>query len=283
MLLSTLKQYLRWKLKPETYVILSKPLNIRIQSKKPDPKYLTISEIDKLHKNCKDNRERFIISVLFGSGQRAEEFLNNRFSDYVLPEKKENFVKLTIRHGYSKTEGRTISLYYERCLESVRDYLNEIKGIEPDEVVIKDSYDSIRHWLARLGLRVLNKPLNFHLFRSSCASWLANRLNRQQLCYYFAWKFNSSMPDTYINRKGLIMDDVDDKFEKTELEELKDKLEKQNAGQSLEIDQLKEMNRISYLIEYLKYKKPKDLKERLERLNKKRAGFFQQLNFQLVE
>lgn len=236
----TICQYLKWKFKPEVSAVLIKPLKIRIDSKKPEPKFLKVSEIDKLYKACQTNKQRFIIAVLFGSGQRAEEFLNNRYSDFTLPEGNETFVKLRIRDGFSKTEGRTISLYYDKCLEAVRDYLNDIKGVNPDEPAIKDTYNSIRFWLARLGNKILNKNIHFHLFRSSSATWLANRFNRQQLCYYFAWKFNSSMPDTYISRKGLIMEDVDNQFEKTALEELKTKLEKESQNKNLEIEKLKE-------------------------------------------
>jgi len=253
MLLATLNQYLRWKLKPEDYIILSKPLRIRIETKKPEPQFLTIQEIDKLYKNCKDNRARFIIANLFGSGTRAEEFINLRYSDYTLPSNNENYVKIRVREGYSKTGGRTISLYYDKCLEATRDYLEERKmeGIEPDDPIIKESYESIKKWLGRYGQRILNKNTHFHLFRSSCASWLANRLNRQQLCYFFAWKFNSSMPDTYISRKGLIMDDVEEKFERTEMEDLKKQLDKEKSKHNLELDELKsEFSKLKDMFEF---------------------------------
>lgn len=241
MIFITLKQYLKWKLEADISAILMKPLSIRIESKKPEPKFLTLEEIDKLYKNCKNNKERFVIAVLFGSGQRAEEFINNRFSDYTIPTKDENFVKLRIRDGFSKTQGRTITLYYDKCLEAIRDFLEERKqeNIEPDEIIIKDSYANLRAWLFTFGRRVLKKDIHFHLFRSSCASWLANKLNRQQLCYYFGWNFNSNMPDVYISRKGLIMEDVNEVFEKTEMEELKQQLKKEKEKSNLEVDGLK--------------------------------------------
>jgi len=256
MLFITLRQYLKWKLEPDVAAVLIKPLNIRIESKKPEPKFLTISEIDKLYKNCKNNKQRFIIAVLFGSGTRAEEFLNTRYSDYVLPDKNETFVKLRIREGFSKTGGRTISLYYDKCLEAVRDYLKERQneGIEPDEPVLKDNYENMLAWLSNFGNKTLKKRVHFHLFRSSCATWLANRFNRQQMCYYFAWKFNSSMPDTYISRKGLIMEDVDDKFERTELEELKTKLEKENQEKNFDIEELKK-DKIKITADFKTFKK----------------------------
>ncbi len=79
----------------------------------------------------------------------------------------------------------------------------------------------------KLGKRVLNKPIYFHLFRHSSATYYASKLNRQELCYRYGWKFSSNMPDVYISRAGMESKELDEKFAATEIEILQKKLETQ--------------------------------------------------------
>jgi len=225
----------------------SKPLKIKIDNKKGDVKFLTFEEIEKLYKNCKNNKERYFIAMLFSSGTRAEEFQNIRFSDITLPEKGEQYVKLRVKSEYSKTEGRTIDLYYIHTLEAVREYLEERKGLDPEEPVFETAYDSMRIWINRFGKKILNKNVGYHLFRHSCATWLADKMNRQQLCIYFGWKFSSPMPDVYIKRKGVGMEMVSEKFKRTEFEELKAKMNKEKLDKDLKIEQLKKQLKYNIL------------------------------------
>ena len=235
-IIDCLSKYLKWKF-PDKLELLT-PLKIRIDSKKSEPEFLTLDEIDKLYKYAPNPKTKCFIAGIFSSGARAEEFLNIRYSDVEMPKDKENFVKIRIRNGFSKTEGRTISLYYKNCLEAFREYLNQLKneGIKPDEPIFKN-YWYWKNWLIVFGNRVLKKSLHFHLFRHTSATWLADRMNRQQLCIYFGWKFSSPMPDVYINRNGVSMKEIDNKFTSTELEELKNKLEKESYEKNLEIEQ----------------------------------------------
>jgi len=198
------------------------------KEKKKTPDFLKESEIEKLYKGCKRDEERYIIAVLFDSGARAEEFLNIRFEDIQLPEGKDSFVKLTLKEEYSKTEGRTISLYWNRSEEAVTDFIKQRmrEGIKSSEPIIKITYDALRFFISRLGRRVLNKPLHLHLMRHTSATFYATKLNRQQLCYRYGWKFSSDMPDVYISRSGMNNKELDEKFEGTELSELKSQLTK---------------------------------------------------------
>ena len=236
-LLSSFARFLDYTLKDDSP---SQPLKIKIDMKKGDIKFLTLEEIDTLYKHCKNAKERYFIAMLFSSGTRAEEFQNIRFSDITLPKAGEQYIKLRIRNEYSKTEGRTINLYYKHTLEAVRDYLEERKGLDLEEPVFETAYDSMRIWVNRFGKKVLNKTIGYHLFRHSAATWLANKMNRQQLCIYFGWKFSSPMPDIYIKRKGVDMEVVNDKFKKTEIEEMKRNFDKEKFDKDLEIENLKE-------------------------------------------
>jgi len=243
MILYTFGQYLKWKLKPEYFIVLSKPLLVRIASKESEPDSFNLKDLDKLYNACSTDAQRFLIINLFSSGTRAEEFHNIRFSDVTLPKQNESFVKIRIRHGFSKTKGRTITMYHPQALKVARDYLELRKGMNPEEPLLLMSYDTGRKWLKRLGQRVLKRNLYYHLFRSSCATWLATRMNRQQLCIFFGWKFNSPMPDIYISRSGLDMEEVSNNFQNTEIEELKNRLEKEEHEAKIRKEELEEMKK----------------------------------------
>jgi integrase len=221
-----LRTYLKWKLGPKA-VPLTDWFDTRVPRKTPE--YLSEQEIEKLYKNCKNASERFLIAVLFDSGARAEEFHNIRFQDIQLPKDKDNFVKLTLKEEYSKTKGRVISLYWKYTLEAVNEYLEEIKkdGILLDQPIYKNKYDNARQILSRLGNKVLNKNIHYHLFRHSSATFYAPKMNRQELCYRYGWAFSSEMPDIYISRAGMENKQLDEKFTNTGLGELQSQLNKE--------------------------------------------------------
>lgn len=228
-MLKTFIHYLKWKF-PEEHFPLTKVLSIKIHSKLPEPDFLTIQEMEKLFKACSKNSQRFLIAVLFSSGARAEEFYNIRYSDITFPKENETFIKLRIRNDTSKTKGRTISLYWNHCLESVREYIEERlnEGMKPENPVFNVSYNTARDWLYNLGKSVLGKNVHHHLFRSSCATWMSDKLqNKAEYCYFFGWTFSSPMPDIYISRKGINLNPIDEKFKATEIEEIKNQLEKE--------------------------------------------------------
>jgi integrase len=210
-------------------------LDVKIRDKPRDPPSLAEEEIEKLYNAIDEPKYQYFISVLYSTGARAEEFHNIRFSDIALPDKEkgEEYVKVTLRKEYSKTKGRTISLYWKYALPAVKRYLNQrIKeGIKPNEPVFPLKYASMRDWLKRLSNRVLQKDVNFHLLRHSLATHLATKMNRQQLCVYFGWAFSSCMPDVYIDRSGIELKEIDEKFNKTKNEELETEIERLKLSQ----------------------------------------------------
>jgi len=246
-----IKIYLRWKLPSEKYVKLTDWIDTTPPKRTPD--YLTEQEIEKLYKASKTAQERYLIAVLFCSGARAEEFFNIRYEDIKLPSDKNNYVRLTLKAEYSKTEGRVISLYWKHCLESVRDYLKEREqqGIKPTEQIFINTYDNARQFLNRFGSKVLGRSIHFHLFRHSSATFYATKLNRQELCYRYGWKFSSEMPDVYISRSGMISKELDEKFKSTELEEIKKDFELKDFKREKQIEELNK--KYNSLIEQIKF------------------------------
>ncbi len=185
-----------------------------------------------------------------------------------MPKEKQNFVEIVLREEFSKTKGRTIRLYYKNVLEAVHEFLIDRKkeGIKPEDPVwnLKPSttqkkvefFGSVK-WLkmikgkkekVEIGRKIIDKHLHMHMFRHSCATWMANKLNHQEMCYYFGWRFSSPMPDIYISRKGMVLDQADAKFEQTEMSELKSKLSKQEYDNKLKDEEFeKQKNKLEEL------------------------------------
>ncbi len=220
------KVFVRWRLGSPKAVPLVGWLDTRDREKTPE--FLTADEVEQMYRRCRTAEHRYLVAVLFDAGARAEEFINIRYEDIRLPEGKENFVKLTLREEFSKTKGRTISLYWRHSVEAVTEYLKQRidQGIGPQDPVFTTTYDAMRVGLARLGQKALKRRVYPHLFRHSSATYYATKLNRQELCYRYGWRFSSNMPDVYISRAGMENRDLDIKFTKTEIGDLKDDLTK---------------------------------------------------------
>ena len=236
-----LKVFLRWRLGQAKAITLAGWLDTRVKKKTPD--YLKEMEVEKLLKHCRTAEQRFIVAVLFDSGARAAEFLNLRYEDIQLPEGKENFVKITLKEEYSKTLGRTISLYWRYCVDAVREYLHErvVQGIKSRDPVFAGTYDGMRMFLRRLGKAVVKRVVYPHLFRHSSATFYATKLNRQELCYRYGWRFSSDMPDVYISRSGMENRELDEKFTATELSLLKEDLVKKEQADKIKDDRIRQL------------------------------------------
>ena len=76
-------------------------------------------------------------------------------------------------------------------------------------------------FLGRLAKKTLNKNVNPHMLRKSSATYYADKLNRQQLCIRYGWKFSSEMPDVYISRAGVDEEKLKEVFVKTDMEDIK--------------------------------------------------------------
>jgi integrase len=228
-----LQVYLRWRIGEARADKLTGWLDTRALAKTPD--FLKERDIEKLFRACKSARERFLIAILFDTGARATEFHNIRYEDVDIPTGEGNHVKVTLREEYSKTKGRTISLYWKLSLETVKEYLAErmAAGIKTDEPVYPVAYAASRKFLHRLGRKVLGRPIHYHLFRHSSATFYASQMNRQQLCIRYGWTFSSDMPDIYIARAGVDMEQLDEKFTGTKVESLKHELAQEREQSKL--------------------------------------------------
>jgi len=55
------------------------------------------------------------------------------------------------------------------------------------------------------------KRVTPHMLRHSSATYWAPKMNRYQLCAIYGWAFSSDMLDRYIERKGIIFDQIAEK------------------------------------------------------------------------
>jgi integrase len=239
--------YLNWNLKEKADKVI-RPLRVKTKIKKKTVDYLSEAQITKLYQAAEDIEDKFLIAVLFDSGARAEEFHNIRRSDIEFPSGNNNFVKITLREEFSKTEGRTISLYWRHSLEAVRDYFEQRKreGMQEEEPVFKKSYRTMRRWVDRFGKKILGRAIHYHLFRHSSATHYATKMNRQELCYRYGWKFSSPMPDIYISRVGAHNKELDEKFEQPKIAELETHLKEIEHKSKLKDE---EIQRLKFVVE----------------------------------
>jgi len=233
-----LKVFLRWRLGEAKALRLAGWLDTHDPKKTPE--FMTEPEVEQLYRHCRTTEQRFAVAILFDTGARAEEFINIRYEDIHLPEGRDNFVKVTLKEEYSKTKGRTISLYWRHTAEAVTEYLKEriAAGITAKDPVYRNSYNGLRMFLGRLGKRTLKRHVHPHLFRHSSATYYATKLNRQELCYRYGWRFSSPMPDVYISRSGMEHKELDMKFTNTEIGDLKDDLAKLQQETKIKDDKI---------------------------------------------
>jgi len=236
-----LKVYLRWRLGRTKADALTDWLDTRPVTKTPE--FLKESEVEQLYKACKSAQERFLVAVLFDTGARATEFHNIRMEDVELPTGAQAYPKITLKEQYSKTKGRTVSLFWKHSVEAVTDFVRqrEAEGAHRTEPVFVQSYPAARKFLLRLGKRVLGRSIHYHLFRHSSATYYADKMNRQQLCIRYGWTFSSRMPDVYIARAGVEMRELEDRFKAAEVESLKTSLVKVQQESRIKDERLRQL------------------------------------------
>ena len=205
-----------------------------IRAKKRTPEILTEAEVEKLVEASKTIEGKFLISVLFSSGCRIEEFLNLRFEDIEEPTQDFPYYRFDFKEEYSKTQGRKIGLYWKDSTQIINKYLSSYENKEPNAQIFPKEYDAVRMFLSRLGKKILGKKVHPHLLRKSSCTFYADKLNRQELCLRYGWRFSSSMPDVYISRAGLDENMIKERIIKTDLNEVQKENKELKTKQELQ-------------------------------------------------
>lgn len=200
-----------------------------LRTKTPDlnleDKMLSFDEVKSIVDYSKNFRDRAFIMTLYESGCRINEFICLKFKDVVFDKYG---VKLNVTN--SKTYNRAPRLvlstpYLAKWIElhptkQKEDFLwLSIKKINADNINkrIPDAQKKPRiAWITKeyfqkvikKNAKNLNieKPVNFHNFRKSRASYLSNFLTDQEIKKYMGWSRNSRMASIYIHMDSKKLD-----------------------------------------------------------------------------
>ncbi len=238
-----LVMFLRYHLKDKTkFEKLTDWIETRF--KKKDISALTEEEVKRLMKGCNTMKQKVLVSVLFDSGARIEEFLNIRGEDFVKVEGDIPYYRVTIREEFSKTKGRTFGLFWKGTTELIDDWFELNKDKPLTEPFFDSTYNGVRSILRKIGLRVLKKSINPHLLRHTSATYYAGQgMDYFQLCKRYGWSIGSNVPQTYIDRSGINEKQTEEKVKGLRFKELEEELFKfkqQNKKQNEESVELKE-------------------------------------------
>ena len=200
-----LRSFYKWLYNSDEYPSIVKWVIVDkdVQNKLPED-LLDEEEVKKLIENCKNQRDKTIIALLWDTGMRVGELLNLRIRDISMSDS----VSHAIVRG--KTGERKVPLIFS--VPYLANYLNDFrKNCAQDDPLFTTfehntcsntpiDYIHIRKMLSDLKERTkLEKRLYPHLFRHSRATYYANFLTEQQAKRYFGWSGGSQMIARYVH------------------------------------------------------------------------------------
>lgn len=212
-----------------------------------DVPVITRDEMERLVNGTPESILKAAITVLFDGGTRAEEFLNLRIKDVTKKTYDNDNDCYWINIRYSKTFARNIPLPISTRYLS--DWLVEHPGKDdPEAQLFPFSYTVLREKVSKLSLKVLKKRVWLHMLRHSSATYWAPKMNRYQLCAKYGWAFSSHMPDRYIERKGIIFEQI---AEKGDVDQTT-RLQKENRHLLEKMEDLeREYNKVRKALEFI--------------------------------
>jgi site-specific recombinase XerD len=206
----TLRAFYKWLFKSNAYPEIVAWIEVdRVASIKLPEELLNEEEIAKLLENCKNQRDKAVVALLFDTGMRIGELLNLKIKDIVLNKDNPSYAIVD-----GKTGKRRVTLVFS--VPYLVNYLNnEPRTSKPESSLFITSsknpldYDNVRKLLHDLKERTgIKKRLHPHLFRHSRASIYANTMTEQQLKKYFGWAGGSQMAAVYVHLSGKDVDDA---------------------------------------------------------------------------
>ena len=210
----TLKSFFKWLYNSDTYPDIVKWVKIdnEVPNKLPED-LLSEEEVKMLIENCRNQRDKTMISLLWDTGMRVGELLNLKIRDISMSD--------GISHAKvsGKTGERQMPLAFS--VPYLANYLNDFRrNCTQDDALFTTfehnicsntpiDYIHIRKMLGDLKSRTkLEKRLYPHLFRHSRATYYANFLTEQQAKRYFGWTGGSKMVARYTHLSGRDIDNA---------------------------------------------------------------------------
>ncbi len=237
----TLKKFYTWLGKPELVEFMD------MSVKRKEVPAITREELERLVNSTPSTCLKATLMALFDGGARADEFLNVRLKDVTKREYGNDNDCFWINIRYSKTIARTIPL--PLCTKQLNEWLAEHPEMNnPDAQLTPMKYTSLRRKVRALSQKVLKKHVTLHMLRHSSATYWAPKMNRYQLCAKYGWTFSSDMPDRYIERKGIIFDQIAEKGDTDQTT----RLQKENRQLTEKMETLEqEYRKVSKVVEFM--------------------------------
>ncbi len=198
-----LRAFYKWLYNSDNYPDIVKWVKVdrEVPNKLPED-LLSEEEVKILIENCKNQRDKTIIALLWDTGMRVGELLNLNLRDISMSDGLSHAI---VR---GKTGERRVPLVFS--VPYLANYLNDFrKNCAQDDPLFTTfehntcsntpiDYIHIRKMLSDLKERTkLEKRLYPHLFRHSRATYYANFLTEQQAKRYFGWSGGSTMVARY--------------------------------------------------------------------------------------
>lgn len=176
--------------------------NIKLKVKRREPpNILTESEVEHLIEECRNPRDKALISFLYETGCRKGELVSIRIENVRFTE-----FGATVTIPKGKTGPRVIPVVYSASY--LRQWIDGHPTKEDGDPLFcslqtpfaQFSFSGLSHLMRVLQERTgLKKKLYPHLFRHSRASHLANKFTEQQLKQFLGWTAGSNMAAVYVH------------------------------------------------------------------------------------
>jgi integrase/recombinase XerD len=179
--------------------------------KKLPEELLTKEDVESLIKAAKHPRDKALIGVLYEGGLRIGELTSLRIKNVQFDEHGA-VIKVRGKTGERRVRIVLFASSLAKWMEMHPDgddkeaplWVNLSNNYTKQGV----TYEGLSQKLKRIAKEAgVKKKLNFHNFRHSRATHLAQQLTEAQMNVYFGWVQGSDMPATYVHLSGRDVDD----------------------------------------------------------------------------
>jgi len=209
-----LKRFYKWLNGDEEYPQCVKFIKTteKVYNKKLPKNMLNPQDLENLLKGAISPRNRAFIIFLWETGGRAEEILTLKVGDI---EDHKQGMKVVVK---GKKGSRRLMLI--ESVPYILDWLKSHPNREDENAPLwinigaKNNGEPVKYnaMLKMLKLTAkkigLKKPVHFHNFRHSRATYMANKFTESQLCEWFGWVQGSRVPARYVHLSGRDIDDA---------------------------------------------------------------------------
>lgn len=202
----TLKKFYSWHLSKSRFSKSCSWIKVRtnVDRLKKSEDMLTSDEVDQIIQNCKNLRDKSLVSLLYDTGCRIGEIVTLRLRDLEIDDRG-----MTV-HVTGKTGERIVyvigdSISYTKEWRKVHpDYSNPDATLFVDLVTGKQmNYDSARMTIQKAVKRSgIKKRVHPHLFRHSYATRYSEVLSESVLKAQLGWTGSSRMAQKYVHLSG---------------------------------------------------------------------------------